>query len=188
MDLQTVHDLREKLSDLLVVKPFGEEQEAEVLETLRTHSPELMKQVVAENEGWDQTLVELAIWANSLPIVRALMELGASVDVESINSGNEINGDDKSMIALARQVAGEDSDLYTFVSSRCAMCGKHARSQCSRCAQAAYCGEACQRAHWPTHKRVCVPAGGGAGSAHRSRKTVRHRTARRSRTNRRYTR
>lgn len=26
---------------------------------------------------------------------------------------------------------------------------------CSRCQMAAYCGPACQAAHWPVHKREC---------------------------------
>ena len=194
MSLQRIHDLRETLSGLLVVKPFGEEQEAEVLafiETLKGKSSEIVKQVLAEDSEWAQTPLELAIWANSLPIVKALIKLGAPVNVESIDSGNEINGDDKSMVALARHVAGEDSDLYTFVSfasGRCAMCMADAPFKCKRCVKVAYCGVECQRAHWPTHKGVCVPAGGaGAGAPHRSRRTVRRRTARRSRTNRRYT-
>jgi TPR repeat protein len=31
-----------------------------------------------------------------------------------------------------------------------------ARSKCGRCAAAWYCGKACQRAHWPAHKKPCA--------------------------------
>ena len=185
MDLQRIHDLREQLSNLLVVNPFGEEHEAEVLEfieTLKGKSSEIVKQVLAEDSEWAQTPLELAIWANSLPIVKALIKVGAPVIVDS-----SIN--DKSMVALARQVAGKDSELYTFVSfasGKCVMCLADAPSRCARCNKVAYCGVPCQSAHWPTHKQVCLPAA-EEEAAHRNRRTVRRRTARRSRTNRRYT-
>ena len=185
--------IQTKLRDLLVAEPFGEEQEAEVLRTLQTNSSELLKEVLASDDDYDQTLVELAIWANSLPIVRALVEVGAHLNVESIDSAEEIVGDDKYMVALARQVAGEGSELYKFVFRRCLACDTPASYMCKRCTNVAYCDTNCQRAHWPTHKKTCVSTEGGAGaagagSAHRSRRTARRRTARRSRTNRRYTR
>ena len=110
--------IREELSELLVAKPLDE---ALVLETLDLYNQQasgndVMEAVIREEIESNQTLVELAIWANSLPIVKALVELGASLKVESINSGNEIEGDDKSMVALARHVAGEGSALHKFVS------------------------------------------------------------------------
>ena len=38
----------------------------------------------------------------------------------------------------------------------CASCGAaNAASQCGGCHFAAYCGAACQRAHWPAHKLIC---------------------------------
>ena len=195
-DQRDVLTLQTNLRELLVAEPFGEEQEAEVLRTLRNIPPRLIEQFLASDGDDAQTLVELAIWANSLPIVRALVKVGAHLNVVSIDSEEEIFGGDKSMVALARQVAGEDSELYEFVSTKCAVCDKHAPYMCSRCAQVTYCGPECQSAHWPTHEGACVPAGGGegagagagAGSAPRNRRTVRRRTARRSRKNRRYTR
>lgn len=43
------------------------------------------------------------------------------------------------------------------VSTSCVQCHKVMAqdSHCSRCASVSYCSVACQRAHWPTHKRVC---------------------------------
>ena len=38
----------------------------------------------------------------------------------------------------------------------CAACADPATSACGRCRFATYCGTACQTAHWPTHKPVCV--------------------------------
>ncbi|KAJ7091340.1 hypothetical protein B0H15DRAFT_778494 [Mycena belliarum] len=34
-------------------------------------------------------------------------------------------------------------------------CMKRAEQQCSNCKQATYCGPACQKKAWPTHKREC---------------------------------
>ena len=34
----------------------------------------------------------------------------------------------------------------------------HAFSMCSRCRVTYYCGNDCQRVHWPTHKKTCVRA------------------------------
>jgi len=38
---------------------------------------------------------------------------------------------------------------------RCAMCGNSAKNRCSRCHTVAYCGEACQKAHWAVHRVSC---------------------------------
>lgn len=37
----------------------------------------------------------------------------------------------------------------------CVHCGNKATSRCGQCRVAAYCGAACQRAHWKTHKPCC---------------------------------
>lgn len=37
----------------------------------------------------------------------------------------------------------------------CGYCSKEAVNRCSRCKQVFYCGRACQKAHWPQHKRHC---------------------------------
>lgn len=43
---------------------------------------------------------------------------------------------------------------------RCAGCGKsEGLLRCQACMVVAYCGATCQRADWPTHKRVCAPRG-----------------------------
>ena len=41
-------------------------------------------------------------------------------------------------------------------STRCALCGAGGSlKQCTRCKAASYCGAACQREHWPVHRRTC---------------------------------
>lgn len=49
----------------------------------------------------------------------------------------------------------------------CASCDKAlvAASLCSRCKRVRYCGQACQRVHWQTHKATCTAAPVAASSA-----------------------
>ena len=37
----------------------------------------------------------------------------------------------------------------------CAVCGKPATAQCSRCKAIHYCSRDCQKQHWPEHKKSC---------------------------------
>jgi hypothetical protein len=37
----------------------------------------------------------------------------------------------------------------------CALCGRSAASRCKACLSVAYCGAACQHAHWKAHKSAC---------------------------------
>jgi hypothetical protein len=39
----------------------------------------------------------------------------------------------------------------------CGNCGNSAKLQCSRCRFERYCSKKCQREHWNTHKKNCVP-------------------------------
>ncbi|KZT04914.1 uncharacterized protein LAESUDRAFT_760660 [Laetiporus sulphureus 93-53] len=43
----------------------------------------------------------------------------------------------------------------------CALCGKKSSSRCSQCQTVSYCGQDCQRADWPHHKRTCRSLRGG---------------------------
>lgn len=65
-------------------------------------------------------------------------------------------------------------DLAKFVTDEslehtCGSCGKTSVAiiaRCTRCKEAFYCNRACQNAHWPKHKLVCVVKGSdgpGAG-------------------------
>lgn len=40
---------------------------------------------------------------------------------------------------------------------KCASCKKDAKYWCSHCMRHTYCGEACQRSHYPEHVETCVP-------------------------------
>jgi hypothetical protein len=40
----------------------------------------------------------------------------------------------------------------------CGNCGNSAKLQCSRCRFERYCSKECQRKHWNTHKKTCVPS------------------------------
>ena len=63
-----------------------------------------------------------------------------------------------------------DLDAYTAPAAEarpaCANCGKTRRwdkvdkplSKCARCKSVAYCGAACQKAHWKAHKAACRAA------------------------------
>jgi len=38
----------------------------------------------------------------------------------------------------------------------CAICGNNALHRCKNCSGVGYCGRACQRKHWPEHKKECA--------------------------------
>ena len=59
-----------------------------------------------------------------------------------------------------------DSEGPTF--HKCAACGGPGTVKCARCKGAHYCGPACQKDHWATHKPACVaptPASAAATAA-----------------------
>jgi hypothetical protein len=49
-------------------------------------------------------------------------------------------------------------NLRRCATHTCAKCGVSATLACSRCKAVKYCGVACQRAHWTTHKPQCAVA------------------------------
>ena len=67
--------------------------------------------------------------------------------------------------AIAADVAQDADALSGGCAMNCHGCAvaltpEQARLQvCTRCYSATYCGLACQRAHWPTHKGVCKAVG-----------------------------
>ena len=77
--------------------------------------------------------------------------------------GTEI---DKTVAAFSKAFSSKDpQDLEIALhqilmwkeTKTCDYCGKHKKKMydCNRCKGAGYCGEGCQRAAWPTHKKVC---------------------------------
>ena len=68
--------------------------------------------------------------------------------------------------AAAAAVPAEDDWAFDV---KCAQCGKSGKAlqntggaggdfkRCSRCKAAFYCGPACQKKDWPTHKAACAP-------------------------------
>lgn len=47
------------------------------------------------------------------------------------------------------------ADATSMGGTTCHKCAAPASLKCSKCHVARYCGVACQRAHWPTHKTAC---------------------------------
>ena len=94
--------------------------------------------------------------------------------------GDRITNDDlacrarlKALVAATADRAADDVldlDAYTAPAAEarpaCANCGKTRRwdkvdkplSKCARCKSVAYCGAACQKAHWKAHKAACRAA------------------------------
>ncbi|KAH3766135.1 Adenylosuccinate synthetase [Pelomyxa schiedti] len=59
-------------------------------------------------------------------------------------------------LTLANAVISEYMSLAPPPEGVCCSCGKKgSTSRCTRCLNAYYCGTACQRGHWPTHKLSC---------------------------------
>lgn len=49
--------------------------------------------------------------------------------------------------------------LLTTVLAACGQCASEkATLHCGRCKVLKYCNKGCQRAHWPEHKAICMPA------------------------------
>lgn len=77
----------------------------------------------------------------------------------------------RALVAATASLADDDVlDVDRYAPRRdageaCANCGKTSRwdkkkslQKCARCTKVAYCGPACQRAHWKVHKAVCRAA------------------------------
>lgn len=73
-------------------------------------------------------------------------------------------------MALAQRhaMSGHQNLIGDFL-QLCENCSRASSSseplkQCSRCKSARYCSPACQRAHWPKHKKACQLAASGAAA------------------------
>ena len=54
---------------------------------------------------------------------------------------------------------GRDAQIEVNQAYACRRCGKTSGlSKCSRCCVISYCSRDCQKADWPAHKQVCIPA------------------------------
>jgi hypothetical protein len=60
---------------------------------------------------------------------------------------------------MASELRINPDKVYVSPSLSCGQCGKSNTDiklqKCGRCGLQAYCGKACQKKHWPTHKTVC---------------------------------
>ncbi|XP_063437382.1 uncharacterized protein LOC134718660 isoform X1 [Mytilus trossulus] len=58
---------------------------------------------------------------------------------------------------IMRQFKSDQAATETRKKERCSECTKKKLElkRCSRCKMAAYCNQACQKKHWPKHKKVC---------------------------------
>jgi tetratricopeptide (TPR) repeat protein len=54
-------------------------------------------------------------------------------------------------------VTCEEFANHDYSSMKCGECGKteSTLSTCGRCREMRYCGQECQKKHWPTHKKLC---------------------------------
>ncbi|CAM9145463.1 unnamed protein product [Ascophyllum nodosum] len=65
----------------------------------------------------------------------------------------------------AKQLAGADPTAWGV--TLCCVCGQRAKSACSRCKSARYCGKQHQTEHWKRggHKQVCTPSAASVNDA-----------------------
>ena len=78
---------------------------------------------------------------------------------------------------LCRALQAALKDAHETHCSACAVALTAAQiglQQCTACSFASYCGVACQRAHWPTHKGVCKAVGAAVLAQEVARATAGH--------------
>lgn len=83
-----------------------------------------------------------------LPLLQAQLQAAGS------------GGQDVPSVGATVQALEAAAPLRPASGATCHGCGKQAAGllRCARCRGAAYCSKACQRAHWPQHKREgCTP-------------------------------
>ncbi|XP_063041192.1 ankyrin repeat and MYND domain-containing protein 2-like [Engraulis encrasicolus] len=74
--------------------------------------------------------------------------------VEIGNDPSAFSGDDPSAFSVLSQALS--GQMVLMDSEFCSTCGERgAERRCSGCRMVIYCGQACQRLHWFTHKKVC---------------------------------
>lgn len=89
---------------------------------------------------------------------RKRCRLRAGVRVEHDGEDGRVSFfDGERVVVILGGVERTDVDP-AHIAPLCEACGSPAAAYCTRCACVAYCGPACQRAHWVAHKRSCAPA------------------------------
>ncbi|GMI29935.1 hypothetical protein TeGR_g6254 [Tetraparma gracilis] len=107
-----------------------------------------------DTEGWSP--LHYAMMDDRLVFVALLLEHGADA-----NAGVLAEGVSVTPIMCAKSEGVEKFLRMRLKAGRCGypLCGGGAEGgklqSCSRCNRVFYCSKACQRAHWPDHKRVC---------------------------------
>ena len=106
--------------------------------------------------------MDLACYSGSKKMVQLLAEHGLEPPTQpqySLEAGQYL--DDRGRMSKARAKAAKHVQT-----GGCSVCGSLGKTNsCSRCRSVIYCGAACQRADWPTHKKACKKLAAAAALA-----------------------
>lgn len=98
-------------------------------------------------------------WVSTLVSSTAIVAGFASCDREACVQLSQLRADTRRECFLASGRAPFSTpESVTKACAYCAMARENMHTfMCSRCKAVRYCNQACQKAHWRVHKRVCVP-------------------------------
>jgi hypothetical protein len=98
------------------------------------------------------------VWANSGDRVDADAAKKLSRVTELDNQTTDSDDEDGTSSAESASAGSSDDDLDAMPA--CGNCGMEATFEkplfvCKKCDSQHYCTKKCQKAHWPTHKKLC---------------------------------
>jgi len=118
---------------------------------------------VNHQDRYGCTPIMNAFQTNQISTIDTLMEFEADLDIADaddivprtffISCGPQVA---HVVSKWQRRRAGEDAPMAEKVCANCRRQGSNLR-MCGQCHSSRYCDPQCQRAHWPTHKKVCHP-------------------------------